>query len=33
MNQKKFGINEAIQFPLEPGSDSELSELHEKNFN
>ena len=33
MNQKKFGINEAIQFQLEPGSESELSELDESNFN
>ena len=32
MNQKKFEIDEAVQFVLEPGSGSELSELEEKDF-
>ena len=32
MNQKKFGIDEAGQFVLEPGSKSELSELEESDF-
>ena len=32
MNQKKFGIDEAVQFVLEPGSESELSELGESDF-
>ena len=32
MNHKKFGTDEAVQFVLEPGSDSELSELDESDF-
>ena len=32
MNQKKFGIGEAVQFVLELGSGSELSELEESDF-
>ena len=32
MNQKKFGIDEAVQFVLEPGSEPELSELGESDF-
>ena len=32
MNQKKFRIDEAVQFVLEPGSESELSELEESDF-
>ena len=32
MNQKKFVIGEAVQFVLEPRSESELSELEESDF-
>ena len=32
MNQKKFEIDEAVQFVIEPGSGSELSELEESDF-
>ena len=32
MDQKKFRIDEAVQFVLEPGSESELSELEESDF-